>query len=55
VFHGRKPRVYDPWEVSSVYVVGFSGAAFHSYSTRMQLEEAYVAFLDHQNELQKSK
>jgi hypothetical protein len=34
-------------------VVGFSGAAFQSYSTRMQTEEAYVAFLDHQNKLQK--
>jgi hypothetical protein len=34
-------------------VVGFSGAAFQSYSIRMQTEEAYVAFLDHQNKLQK--
>jgi viroplasmin and RNaseH domain-containing protein len=28
VFHGRKPGVYDSWEVCSQYIVGFSGAAF---------------------------
>jgi ribonuclease HI len=53
VFHGRKPGVYDSWGVCNEYVVGFSGAAFQSYSTRMQVEEVYVAFLNHQNELQK--
>jgi hypothetical protein len=36
VFHGQKPRVYDSRGVYSEYVVGFSGAAFQSYSTRMQ-------------------
>jgi viroplasmin and RNaseH domain-containing protein len=55
VFCGQKPRVYDSWGVCSEYVVGFSGDAFQSYSTRMQAEEAYVAFLDHQDELQKSE
>jgi viroplasmin and RNaseH domain-containing protein len=55
VFHDRKPGVYDSWRVYSEYVVGFSGAAFQSYSTRMQAEEAYVAFLKHQNELWKSE
>jgi viroplasmin and RNaseH domain-containing protein len=55
VFHGCKPGVYDLWGVCSEYVVDFSGAAFQTYSTRMQAEEAYVSFLDHQNELQKSE
>jgi viroplasmin and RNaseH domain-containing protein len=55
VFHGRKPKVYDSWGVCSEYVVDFSGATFQSYSTSMQTDEAYVAFLDHQDELQKSK
>jgi viroplasmin and RNaseH domain-containing protein len=55
VFHGRKPGVYDLWGVCSEYVLGFSGATFQSYPTRMQAEEAYVAFLDHQNKLQKSE
>jgi viroplasmin and RNaseH domain-containing protein len=54
VFRGQKTGVYDPWGVCSEYVVSFSGVAFQSYSTRMQAEEAYVAFL-HQNEVQKSK
>jgi ribonuclease HI len=54
VFRGRKPEVYDSWRVCSEYVVGFSGAAFQSYSIRMQAEEAYVTFLDHQDKLQKS-
>jgi viroplasmin and RNaseH domain-containing protein len=50
-----KPRVYDSWGVYSEYVIGFSGATFQSYSTMMQAEEAFVAFLEHQNELQKAK
>jgi viroplasmin and RNaseH domain-containing protein len=53
VFHGRKSRVYDSWGVCSEYAIGFSGSAFQSYSTRMQAEEAYIAFFEHQNELQK--
>jgi viroplasmin and RNaseH domain-containing protein len=53
VFHGRKFGVYDSWGVSSEYVVDFSGVAFQSYSTRMQADEAYVTFLEYQNELQK--
>jgi viroplasmin and RNaseH domain-containing protein len=55
VFRDRKPGVYDSWRVCSEYVIDFSGAAFQSYSTRMQAEEAYVAFLDHQDELRKSE
>jgi viroplasmin and RNaseH domain-containing protein len=53
VFCGRKPGIYDSRGVCSEYVIGFSGTAFQSYPTRMQAEEAYVAFLDHQNELRK--
>jgi hypothetical protein len=53
MFHGQKTEVYDLWEVYNKYDVGFSGAALQSYSTRMQAEEAYVAFLDHQNKLWK--
>jgi ribonuclease HI len=55
MFHGRKSGVYDLWGVCSEYVVGFSGAAFYSYLTIMQAEEAYVSFLENQNELQKSE
>jgi viroplasmin and RNaseH domain-containing protein len=55
VFRGQKPGVYDLWGVYSEYIIGFSGATFQNYSTRMQAEEAYVTFLDHQNELQKSE
>jgi viroplasmin and RNaseH domain-containing protein len=47
VFHGRKSGVYESWKVCSEYVIGFSGAAFQSYSIRMQAEEAYEAFLEH--------
>jgi viroplasmin and RNaseH domain-containing protein len=47
VFHGWKPGVYELWKVCSEYVVDFSGATFQSYSTRMQTEEAYQAFLEH--------
>jgi viroplasmin and RNaseH domain-containing protein len=42
VFRGRKPGVYESWGVYSEYVVGFSGAAFQSYSTRMQADEAFL-------------
>jgi viroplasmin and RNaseH domain-containing protein len=35
VFYDRKSGVYDSWRVYSEYVVGISGAAFQSYSTRM--------------------
>jgi viroplasmin and RNaseH domain-containing protein len=41
VFRGRKSGVYESWAIYSEYVIGFSGAAFQSYSTRMQAEEAY--------------
>jgi ribonuclease HI len=47
VFRGRKPGVYESWTVCSDYVVDFKDAAFQSYSTRMQVEESYQAFLDH--------
>jgi ribonuclease HI len=53
VFCGRKPGVYDSWGICSGYVLDFSGVAYQSYSTRMQAEEAYVAFLEHQNQDQK--
>jgi viroplasmin and RNaseH domain-containing protein len=53
VFYSRKSGVYDSLGVCSEYVVGFSCAAFQSYSTRMQAEETYIAFLDHQDELRK--
>jgi hypothetical protein len=35
VFHGRKSGVYDSWRVCSEYILGFSGAAYQSYSTRI--------------------
>jgi viroplasmin and RNaseH domain-containing protein len=47
VFRGQKVGVYESWGVCCEYAVGFSGAAFESYSTRMQNEEAYEAFLEH--------
>jgi ribonuclease HI len=50
VFRGRKPGVYESWGVYSEYILGFSGAAYQSYSTTMQAEEAYVAFLKHENQ-----
>jgi viroplasmin and RNaseH domain-containing protein len=53
VFHCRKPGVYDSWRICSEYVLDFSGAAYQSYSIRMQAEEAYVAFLEHHNQDQK--
>jgi viroplasmin and RNaseH domain-containing protein len=49
VFHGQKPVVYASWGVCSEFVLGFSGAAYHIYSTRMQAEKAYIAFLEHGN------
>jgi viroplasmin and RNaseH domain-containing protein len=45
-FPGRKPRVHESWGVCSEYVLDFSGAAYQSYSTRMQAEKAYVAFFN---------
>jgi viroplasmin and RNaseH domain-containing protein len=47
VFLGWKPGLYESWGVCNKYIVGFSGAALQSYSTRMQAEEAYQAFLEH--------
>jgi viroplasmin and RNaseH domain-containing protein len=47
VFRNQKPGVYESWVVCIEYVVGFSGAAFQSYSTRMQAEEVYQTFLEH--------
>jgi viroplasmin and RNaseH domain-containing protein len=44
VFHGRNPEVYESWTICSEYVVGFSGAVFQSYLTRMHAEKAYPAF-----------
>jgi ribonuclease HI len=49
VFRGRKPGVYDSWGVCSKYVLGFSGVTYQSYLTRMEVEEAYASFLEHQN------
>jgi hypothetical protein len=50
VFRGQKPGVYESWIICIEYVVVFSGATFQSYSTRMQAEEAYQAFLEHVTE-----
>jgi viroplasmin and RNaseH domain-containing protein len=47
VFRGRNLEYMIYEGVCSEYVVGFSGAAFQSYSTRMQAEKAYVAFVEH--------
>jgi viroplasmin and RNaseH domain-containing protein len=47
VFRGQKSGVYESYVVCSEYIVGFSGAAFQSYSTRMQAKEVYQAFLKH--------
>jgi viroplasmin and RNaseH domain-containing protein len=55
VFCGQKHGVYNSWGVYSEYVLGFSGAAYQSYSTRMEAEKVYVAFLEHQNQDRKSK
>jgi viroplasmin and RNaseH domain-containing protein len=55
VFRGRKPRVYDSWGVCSEYVLDFSGAAYRSYFTRMEHEEAYAAFLKQQDKDRKPK
>jgi viroplasmin and RNaseH domain-containing protein len=41
--------VYDSWGACSEYVFSFSGAVYQSYSTMMQVEESYAAFLKHQN------
>jgi viroplasmin and RNaseH domain-containing protein len=55
MFHGRKPGVYASWGLYSEYVLGFSGAAYESNSTKMQDDEAYVIFLEHENQDQKPK
>jgi hypothetical protein len=47
VFRGWKPGIYESWTVCREYIVGLSGAAFQSYLTRMQTEEAYQAFQEH--------
>jgi ribonuclease HI len=49
VFCGQKPGVYASWGVCSEYVVGFSGATYQSYSTRMQAEQGYASFPKYQN------
>jgi viroplasmin and RNaseH domain-containing protein len=55
MLYGRKPGVYDSWGVCSEYVLGFSGIGCQSYLTRMEAEEAYATFLEHQNKDQKTK
>jgi ribonuclease HI len=50
VFHGRKSGVYESWKVCSEYVIGFSGAAFQSYSTRMQADEAFLEHITENGE-----
>jgi viroplasmin and RNaseH domain-containing protein len=47
VFRSQKPGVYESWGVCSEYIVDFSGVAFQSYWTMMQIEEVYQAFLEH--------
>jgi hypothetical protein len=64
VFHGRKPGVHASWGkpgvhaswgVYSEYAVCFSSATYQSHSTRMQAEEAYVAFLEYQHKDRKAE
>jgi viroplasmin and RNaseH domain-containing protein len=55
VFCGQKPEVYESWGVCSEYVLGFSGAAYQSYLTKMQAEKAYAVFLEYQNKDQKAE
>jgi viroplasmin and RNaseH domain-containing protein len=55
VFRGQKPGVYDSWGVCSEYILGFSSVIYQSYSIRMQAEEAYAAFLEHQNKDRKTE
>jgi hypothetical protein len=38
--------VYDSWRVCSEYILDFSGAAYGTYFTRTEVEEAYVVFLE---------
>jgi viroplasmin and RNaseH domain-containing protein len=51
MFHGQRSGVYKLWGVCSEYILGFSGAVYQSYSARMQAEEAFVAFLEHQTKI----
>jgi viroplasmin and RNaseH domain-containing protein len=55
MFRGQKSGVYKSWGVCSEYILGFSGAVYQSYSARMQAEEAFVAFLEHQNQDRKTE
>jgi hypothetical protein len=50
VFHGQKHGVYDSSGVYSEYILMVPP---RSYLTRMEAEEAYVAFLELQNKDQK--
>jgi viroplasmin and RNaseH domain-containing protein len=50
VFRGRKSGVYESCGVCNEYVLDFNGAAYQNYLTRMQAREAYVAFLEYQNQ-----
>jgi hypothetical protein len=51
VFYGWKSEVYELLGVYSEYVLGFSGAAYQSYSTWMQAEEDYVTLLSSEQRL----
>jgi viroplasmin and RNaseH domain-containing protein len=55
MFQGRKPGVYDSWEVYSEYVLGFSGVAYRSYFTRLEVDAVYATFLEHQNKDRKTE
>jgi viroplasmin and RNaseH domain-containing protein len=46
MFRDLKPGVYDSWGVYSEYILSFSGAAYQSYFTRLEVEEAYAVFLE---------
>jgi viroplasmin and RNaseH domain-containing protein len=46
VFRGQKPGVYDSWRIYSEYVLHFSGATYHSYFIKLEVEETYAAFLE---------
>jgi hypothetical protein len=55
VFRGWKHRVYESRGVCNECVIGLRYAAYQTYSTRMQAEKTYVAFLEHQNQDQKAE
>lgn len=43
VWKGRKPGVYNNWDVCRAQVFGFAGAVYKSFATRKEAENAYRA------------